>query len=130
MIVKCILANNQKIGMLILILPWLLSSSGKLIRQITLFVWISPPTFMIIKGKKCSLDSFQQQHSVTCTWLSLLTLPLSTYILLLLLLSKFHNLVGLILKLLNVLIANIPSSWKSMWFMQSIKCCEYNLERL
>lgn len=114
MILNCKLINKQQAGILIDT-----ASVVKLIWQADRAKSCLDLTFHFYgnkeAGKSCLGGSFQQQYSVICTWLLLPTLPLAAHVTQ----SEFHNLVGFILKVLNALISNTPSSQKSMWF-QSI----------
>lgn len=109
MTVKCTLAYNEKIGVLILTLHCCSSIFGKLIGKMDLSAWILPSTSTVIKRWGKAVLWFFPTTFFFFTWLLLLILPLSTHITQ----SKFHNFIGLILKVLNALISNILSSQKS-----------------
>lgn len=99
----------------------LTSSVDKWIGQIVLSVWIFYFYDNKEIGKSCLCDSFPTK------FILLLLLGFCSY---LCHSSESHNLIGLILKMLNALISNTPSSQKHMSSIQSIKCYDVNHKTL
>lgn len=107
MILKYVLVNNQKAGILIdttlaVNLIWQMDRTNSFICIDLTFYFYDNKDMR----KSCLSDPFQHQHSVTYPCLLLLIFPFSTYTTQ----SEFHKLVGLIFKMLNELISNTPFS--------------------